>query len=260
VGPADSEGGITVSDDSVWIVTDKDGTLVRIDPSTNTVRQKVVIPSGSFNPLFSDGLVWITRVDANAVTMVDAKTGEIVGTIGVGPNPRFLTSGAGSIWTLNQGDGSVTRIDLKSRRVVRTIALGIPGPGGEICFGADSIWATMLNVPLTLIDTATNVVLRQWVGVGGDSVRVGHGSVWLTSLKQGLLWRIPLSDLRRERSSEGDAQSRSAIHYINDRAASRLPRQSAALEAQHTMTEALEVFAVRSPQGEVRRDRSVPSL
>ena len=192
-GPADSEGGVTVTDDSVWIVTDKNGTLARIDPSTNTVRQKVAIPSGSFNPLFSGGLVWITRVEANVVTMINAKTGQIVGTVGVGPNPRFLTSGAGSIWTLNQGDGSVTRIDIKSRRVVGTIALGIPGPGGEICFGANSIWATMLDVPLTRIDTATNVVLRQWVGAGGDSVRVGHGSVWLTSLKQGLLWRIPLS-------------------------------------------------------------------
>src|SRR5450631_4613760 len=34
IPPAAPEGGITASADSVWIVTDKNGTLSRIDPST----------------------------------------------------------------------------------------------------------------------------------------------------------------------------------------------------------------------------------
>ena len=54
VGPGDREEGITASSDSIWIVTNKDGsTLSRIDPATNTVRQKISIPSGSYNPLSS---------------------------------------------------------------------------------------------------------------------------------------------------------------------------------------------------------------
>jgi len=40
IPPAGREGGIAASDDSVWLVTDKNGTLNRIDPSTNSVRQK----------------------------------------------------------------------------------------------------------------------------------------------------------------------------------------------------------------------------
>jgi hypothetical protein len=45
IRPAGEEGGITTSTDSVWMVTDKAGTLNRIDPSTNRVRQKIPLPA-----------------------------------------------------------------------------------------------------------------------------------------------------------------------------------------------------------------------
>jgi len=191
VGPADPEGSIAVSGDSVWIVTDKKGTLARIDPNTGTVRQKISVPPGSFNPLFSDGVVWITGFDTSVLTAVDAVTGKVLASIPVGPKPRFLTAGAGSVWTLNQGDGTVSRVDEKSRKLTATITVGIPGIGGDIAYGADSAWATVFDVPLTRIDSQTNKVVRQWVGPGGDSLRCGHDSLWLTDYHKGLVWRFP---------------------------------------------------------------------
>jgi virginiamycin B lyase len=190
VGPAGEEGGITTSYDSVWIVTDDAGTLVRIDPATNEVRQKVSIAPGSYNPRFSDGTVWITGGTANLLTAVDATTGDVIAIIPVGPKPRFLTAGKGSIWTLNQGDGTVTRVDAQSKRVTATIAVGIPGHGGDIAWGAGFIWATVFDIPLTAIDATTNRVVHQWIGPGGDSLRFGHDSIWLTNYKQGTLSRI----------------------------------------------------------------------
>jgi virginiamycin B lyase len=190
VGPADSEGGITASEDSLWLISDENGTLLRIDPATNTVRQKIAIPPGSFNPLYSDGIVWVTGNKSSVLTPVNARSGEVLPSIPVGPNPRFLTAGAGSIWTLNQGDGAITRIDAKTRQVIATISAGIPGHGGEIAFGANFVWATVLGIPLTQISPISNKVVRQYTGTGGDSVRFGHGSLWLTHLRGGLLWRI----------------------------------------------------------------------
>jgi virginiamycin B lyase len=193
IGPADSEGGITASSDSIWIVADNDGTLARIDPKTNSIASKVKIPTGSFNPVFSEGLVWITANTTNQLIVVDPQSNSVVASIGVGPKPRFLTAGAGSIWTLNQGDGSVTRANVKQRRVTSTIQAGVPGEGGEICFGAGSIWATVFDIPLTRISVKTNKVLHQWTGEGGDSVCFGHNSIWLTDFRKGLLFRIPLT-------------------------------------------------------------------
>jgi DNA-binding beta-propeller fold protein YncE len=197
IGPADSEGGITASDDSIWLVTDKNGTLARIDPTTNSIRTKIGVPAGSFNPLFSGGVVWITGTASNVLTAVGAASDKVIGSVPVGPQPRFLAAGSGSIWTLNQGDGTVSRVKAKTRRVTATIKAGIPGPGGEICFSVGSVWATVFDVPLTRIDPKTNKVVQQWVGRGGDSVRFGFGSIWLTDYKRGLLWRIPLARLRK---------------------------------------------------------------
>jgi virginiamycin B lyase len=169
---------------------------VRIDPSTNGVRQKISIPPGSYNPIFSDGIVWITGIEKNVLTAVDAKSGKVLESIPLGPKPRFLTAGAGSIWTLNQGDGTVSRVDEKSRQVIATIEVGIPGAGGDIDYGADSAWPTVFEVPLSRIDAKTNHVVRQWIGNGGDSLRFGFESLWITDYKKGLLSRIPIEELR----------------------------------------------------------------
>jgi len=191
IPPAGPEGSITASADSLWMVTDKNGTLSRIDPTTNTVRQKISIPPGAYNPLFSDGIIWITGFDSNVLVTVDASTGGVLASIPVGPKPRFLTSGGDSIWTLNQGDGTVSRVDIRTKKVSATIAAGIPGHSGDICYGADAVWPTVLGIPITRIDSQTNKVLRQWVGRGGDSARFGYGSIWLTDYHRGLLARIP---------------------------------------------------------------------
>jgi len=197
IGPAAPEGGIAASRDSIWIVTDKAGTLVRIDPVTNKVRQKIFIAPGSYNPLFSEGVIWITGGSTNILTAVDAFSGAVLATIPVGPKPRFLAAGAGSIWTLNQGDGTVTRLDAHAMKVTATMRLGIPGPGGDITWGAGTIWTTVFGVPLTAVDGKTNQILRQWIGPGGDALRFGHDSLWLTDYKQGTLSRITLSETSR---------------------------------------------------------------
>jgi virginiamycin B lyase len=105
--------------------------------------------------------------------------------------------GAGSVWTLNQGDGTISRVDTKTNTLTATIAAGIPGAGGEIAFGEGFVWATVRQVPITRSDPEKNAVVRQWFGNGGDSIRVGHGSVWLTDLFHGVVWRIDADQLKR---------------------------------------------------------------
>jgi virginiamycin B lyase len=190
IGPGESEGGIAASDDAVWLVTDKAGKLSRIDPKTNSVSATIEIPPGSAAVFYADGAIWVTTPAKNLLTRVDAKTNKVTDSIPVGPGPRFETFGAGSVWTLNQGDGTISRVDTKSRKVVATIEAGIPGEGGEIAFGLGHIWATLFHIPITEVDPATNKVIRQWVGEGGDSIRAGHGSVWLSNLRAHTIWRI----------------------------------------------------------------------
>jgi hypothetical protein len=189
-GPADSEGGIAVSDDSIWLVADENGTLLRVDPRTNAIRQKIRVPAGSFNPLYSGGFLWVTANRSSVLTPVNTLTGAVLPAIPVGPQPRFLASNGAYIWTLNQGDGTISRVDTATRRAVGTIQAGIAGRGGDICYGAGSVWATVFDIPLTMVFVESDQVLHQWVGPGGDAIRFGLGSLWLTDLRNGLLWRL----------------------------------------------------------------------
>lgn len=193
VGPAAAEGGITTSPNGVWLVVDESGSLARIDPWTGAVRQTIRVPSGSYNPLFSDGQIWVTRVGGAELTSIDAATGSLLSTTQTGPNPRFLTAGGGAIWTLNQGDGTVTRVDSRTKQAM-TIALHIPGHGGDIGFGAGMVWTTMLKVPLSAVDSVAKTLRCQWVGAGGDSLGVGHDAIWLTDYQAGTISRISIKD------------------------------------------------------------------
>jgi virginiamycin B lyase len=191
VGPAGSEGGLTANADSIWILSDKKGTLSRIDPDTNRMVAEIQVPAGSFVcVLGEDEAIWVVSTEKSVVVRVDPNTNLVTDRVAVGPQPRFTTAGAGSIWTLNQGDGTISRIDAKTRKLVANIEAGLPGGGGEIAFGEGFVWATVFDIPLSQIDPDTNKVVKQWIGPGGDAVRVGHGSVWLSNLKQQNVWRL----------------------------------------------------------------------
>ena len=189
-GIGESEGSIVAGADSVWIMTDAKGTLARIDPATNTVVAEIYVPQGSYGLALGEGSVWVTSTAHDSVTRVDPQTNLIVETISVGKAPRFVTAGLGAVWTLNQGDGSVSRIDPKTNKVAATIEVGVPGGGGEISAGEGSVWVTAFQFPLSRIDPATNTVVQQFFGEGGDSVRAGLGSVWLSNLRAGNVWRL----------------------------------------------------------------------
>jgi virginiamycin B lyase len=189
-GIANSEGGIAAGSGSVWMLTDTKGTLARIDPATNKVVAEIYVAAGSYAAAFGEGAVWITNTDKNTITRVDPQTNLVVQTIPVGKAPRFLAVGEGAVWTLNQGDGSVSRIDPQTNKVIATIEVGVPGPGGEIAAGEGSVWVTSFDFPISRIDSTSNTVVQQFVGPGGDSIRVGLGSIWLCNLRQQNVWRL----------------------------------------------------------------------
>jgi len=188
---ADSEGGIVADEGAVWMLTDAQGTLLSVDPTSNRIVARIPTAPGSFVPAAGAGAVWVTSTAGNLLCRVDPHSREVVARIDVGPSPRFLAVGEGAVWTLNQGDGTVSRVDPQTNRLVATIDVGIPrGPGGDIAVGEGFVWVAAKNIPVTKIDPATDKVVAQFVAKGGDAVRVGHGAVWLCSFILQEVWRV----------------------------------------------------------------------
>ena len=80
-----------------------------------------------------------------------------------------------------------------NRAIVRGVNLakhhtkpkGAGQPGGII-----EKEATIHLSNLMLIDPATDKVVKQWGGPGGDGLRFGLGSLWLSNGRQGTVWRL----------------------------------------------------------------------
>ncbi|MCK1481211.1 hypothetical protein IVB25_00105 [Bradyrhizobium sp. 193] len=188
----DSEGGIAAGEGAVWMVADRHGSLHRIDPALNKIAGSVKLAEGSFVPVVGAGAVWVSSTERNLVSRVDPGALNVVVEISVGPGPRFMACTTTDVWVLNQGDGTVSRIDIATNHVVATIDAGVPGQGGDISVGEGFVWVTMINIPLTQIDPATNKVVAQYVGKGGDALRIGHGAAWMCSFFLQEVWRVPL--------------------------------------------------------------------
>jgi virginiamycin B lyase len=215
--PENSEGGITMGGGAIWMVVKASPpasappapaaepgqggpgrqrgpslppSLVKVDPKTNTITARVELPTTAANPVYADGYVWVSTFSNNSVVKVDPKTMTVMETIPTGARPRFITAGAGSVWTLNQGDGTVTKIDTKTSKVTATIQCGLTGSGGDLSYSDGYVWAALFNFPLTKIDAKTDKVIAQWAGPGGDGMRAGGGSVWLSNLQLQTVWRI----------------------------------------------------------------------
>lgn len=189
LSPAASEGGLTATEDSIWMLTDPKGVLSRIDPSTNKVVADITTPAGCYDAASGFGSVWVTCTDTNLVLRVNPANNLIEQRIPVPNGPRFLATGEGAVWTMSEVDGNLSRIDPKSNKVEATIELGIPR-AGDIAAGEGAVWVSAFEFPLTRVDPATNKATQQWSGPGGDAVRVAFGSVWLSFLREGYIWRI----------------------------------------------------------------------
>jgi virginiamycin B lyase len=185
------EGLTGLGEGYVWMIGTP-GSLIAVDPATVQVVATVAVPIGAVSVAVGFGAVWVADPSTGTVLRIDPSSRVVTATISVGGKPRFLVAGEGAVWVLNQADGSVARIDPASATVAATILVDSAGFGGDIAAGGGSVWTTTFDRPLSRIDATTNRVLEQYVGgQGGDSVSYGFGSVWLTNLRTGTIWRIP---------------------------------------------------------------------
>lgn len=184
------EGLTGAGEGFVWMIGSP-GKLIVVNPATNAIAATIDVPAGAVSVAVGFGAVWVTDPGTGSVLRIDPVSLEITATIAVGGKPRFLTAGEGAVWVLNQADGTVARIDPATASVVATVDAGSPGKGGCIATGGGSVWTTTFDRPLTRIDASTNQVLEQYLGFGGDCVSFAFGSVWLSNLRRGTIWRIP---------------------------------------------------------------------
>jgi virginiamycin B lyase len=129
------------------------------------------------------GSVWITGTGNDELYRVDPTSNEIVATIELDSDPRFLAAGEGSVWVFNEGTGSVQRIDGNDSKLIATIETEAAGKGSTITVGGGFVWVSTRLVPVIQIDPRTNSVRRKFnlVGkAGASTIAYAGGSLWIS--------------------------------------------------------------------------------
>jgi hypothetical protein len=140
-------GRIAAGEGAIWYLN---GDLLRIDPQTNEIVDRVQLPhtdpgqavSGLTGVAAGEGGVWVSLPARDELWRIDPSTDAIVAKIPVGHAPAGIALTPGAVWVANRFGRSVSRIDARTNTVVATIALAPTlgdGPS-SIAAGAGAVW------------------------------------------------------------------------------------------------------------------------
>ncbi len=94
--PVPTAGWTAAGDDGVWVTTPSG--LTRIDPTTNAVSATVAIAGPLGDPAVVAGKVWVPRVRANRIVIVEPASNAVAGTVKAGQGPFVVTEIRGEAW------------------------------------------------------------------------------------------------------------------------------------------------------------------
>jgi YVTN family beta-propeller protein len=185
---------------SVWVASQRDGTVIVIDPTTNQVQ--LTIPKSGSGPVgpggpglaFASGSLWVANAAQRQVVRVEPDA-DPTAIISVGASPNAIVATQDDVWVAAQtpsGGGLVARIDASTNRIVPTVSLRHPPTGLAITPDGGRVWvATAADRAVHRIDTAADrVVKRIELPLAPDQAAYGDGAVWVTSTKGDAVLRI----------------------------------------------------------------------
>lgn len=161
---------------SVWVT--KGGSVVEIDPDTNSVAREIPVGTRLRAIAFGAGSVWAAGL-GREVFRLDPDGGAVVERIEVvGREVYDVALGAGSLWVATSD--SLAQIDPEEGEVVGEIP--VPGVAFDVAAGSDMVWATGDGDGLVGVDPRTDEV-ADTLDLGGQAwdVEASTGSAWAVS-------------------------------------------------------------------------------
>ena len=171
--------GLAVDADSVWPISYDNGTISKVDPTSNKIVAVVELGAGAASALAVDGDVWVAGYgqSESALYQVDAASATLTATHQVSELCCDLSSGGGSLWAVNPS-GSAVEIDLATGKTVQTIPIVVDRNAHINAVYADGLlWFASDTTALSRLDPASGVI---------DEFDVGGGVPFFA--RDGLLW------------------------------------------------------------------------
>ena len=184
--------GLATGGGSVWVGGLGSGDVIRVDPASGKVLERVAIGARVFNLAAAPGAIWAIDNALSTAVRVDTKTGRVTTRVPVGFQPYDIEWGFGSAWVANAGDGTVWRIT--HGKVVKKIKVGTEPNGLTAYRGA--LWVSDHTLgKLVRIDPATNTITGTLRIAGADWI-TGLGDNLYVSQETNQVSRISVTTLK----------------------------------------------------------------
>jgi DNA-binding SARP family transcriptional activator/ABC-type branched-subunit amino acid transport system substrate-binding protein/streptogramin lyase len=171
---------------AVWI-TDGTRLLRRADPVTGRVTTFDVRDRVNARAVSGEA-VWAVSGPSASVLRIDPRTGKVTDRVAIvgrpgleSPYPVAVAAGSDAVWVLNANTADVTRIDPTETRVTATIPIGIARGPRRLAVGAGAAWVANADGTLARIDASTNAITTTPVAPSLYDVAVGADGVWVTT-------------------------------------------------------------------------------
>jgi streptogramin lyase len=183
-----------ITNDSLWTVSDIDGTVKRIDPKTQKVTATIPVESpyngGSLgsNIIDSNGQIWVAARDDQSLVHIDPNSNKVVERFPIGIYGDNISPLDNSLWVSSFDSGKVIRFDLATKKVVASI---------DATGGPDSLLATQHGVwisqayigQVTRINPTTNQAVGSLTVASGGAqypqqIAEVNGALWVAVTDQ----------------------------------------------------------------------------
>jgi streptogramin lyase len=177
---------------AVWVTSEKDGTLTKLDPETGEVLGRPrKIGVGISGIAIGSNWTWATNSRTGELLRLDPKSGRVLKEIDLPGEPGPLALGGGRVWVADEGGGGITAVNAEAGEVYRR---GLPpqGPKLRLAWGAQGLWVTVAGAnALRRVDPRTLLAgepIR--VGRGPAGVTVAGGFVWVANSREGSVTKV----------------------------------------------------------------------
>jgi len=129
--------------DAIWAIDEFDGQVLRFDPASETVTDRVELSGGLDAIAAGEGYAWVLDSERGTLTPISEGDAEPLNPIDVGTDAaEDVTVGRGSVWVA--AGGSILEINPATRQIVRTIEVA-PTPIIELAVdpASGALWVSM---------------------------------------------------------------------------------------------------------------------
>jgi DNA-binding beta-propeller fold protein YncE/predicted Ser/Thr protein kinase len=177
---------VATGSEAVWVTSERDGTLTRLDPETGEkVGRAIELEPGIAGVAVGSKWVWVTDPERGELLRIDPRSRH-VRRIRLGSKPGAIALGGGRVWVADENGKGVTAVNPEGAQVYRT---GLPPHSAplRLATGAGGLWASSaLSGRVRRVDFSSLAADEAIpAGRGPAGLTVAGGLVWVADSRGG---------------------------------------------------------------------------